>query len=161
MRIANIIPCSLNNGTGARMVIVFQGCSLNCKGCFSPELQDFNKGKEISPEKLSTLIAGEYNKSKELLDGITISGGNAQEQVDLARFLILLKQKLPDVEIWLWTGYTMEEILDSDCLTEHLCYLDAVITGRFEIDKKVEGEFWGSSNQEMWRKKNGKWTKNI
>lgn len=161
MRLARIVPCSIVNGTGTRIVVVFQGCSLGCKGCFSPELQPHIGGKEITPEKLAILVSNYYLENKEFLDGITLSGGNAQEQPGLVYFLQSLKTKLPDLNIWLWTGYTMEEIQDSNLLTEHLCYLDVVITGRFELDKKIEGEFYGSSNQQLWRKKDGKWTRDI
>ena len=159
MRISNIVPCSMNNGEGARMVIIFQGCSLNCKGCFSPELQNFNGGKEVSPMRLVDFIVRQYATNGDLLDGITLSGGNPQEQIELASFLRILKSKLPKVDVWMWTGYTMDEIKESGSLSVHLDYLDAAITGRFEVDKKVEGTFYGSSNQEMWRKKNGKWKK--
>ena len=159
LRVARVVPNSTNNGEGIRTVIVFQGCSLGCKGCFSPELQKFEGGKEVSPEKLAITIGNYYLENKNLIDGITLSGGNPQEQPGLIYFLKALKEKIPTLNIWCWTGYTMEEIQDSNLLTEHLCYLDVIITGRFEIDNKIEGEYYGSSNQQIWRKKNGQWAK--
>ena len=104
MRIDRIDPCSLVNGDGCRIVVVFTGCSLNCEDCFSKELQDFNSGQEIAPEVLAEIIALELTTTK-MLDGVTLSGGNPQEQEELTQFLIKLKELMPENDdIWMWTG---------------------------------------------------------
>jgi len=161
MHINKIEPCSMVNGDGCRMVLVFQGCSLNCPGCFSKELHDFTAGKVITPERLAIIVSTAYIDSP-LLDGITLSGGNPQEQDKFIDFLYYLNQFLPRrTSIWMWSGFTMEEIQKDENLKEHLEYIDVVITGRFEQDKHIEHQYYGSSNQEMWEKKNEIWTKKL
>jgi len=157
MQISSIEPCSMVNGDGCRMVVVFQGCSLNCTGCFSKKLQNFNAGKTISYKRLAEMVAREYKESK-ILEGITLSGGNPQEQPELLDFLEILRELLPKkANIWLWSGFTMDEINKKKALQDHLQYIDVVITGRFDQTKKIEHPYFGSSNQEAWRKKNNEW----
>ena len=137
------------NGDGCRMTIVFQGCSLNCTGCFSKELQDFSGGRYISAQKFAHMIAEEYEEAR-LLDGITLSGGNPQEQEDLATFLRALRPLLPkEATIWMWTGFTMEEIQNNMLLKNHLQFLDVIVTGKFIESLKIENPYYGSSNQEI------------
>ena len=147
------------NGDGIRLVIVFQGCSLGCKGCFSKELQDFEGGKKVRGDLLALQIAEEVNDTK-MLDGITLSGGNPQEQPDLAGFLQVLRRAMrKSATIWMWTGFSWDEIQKNIPLREHLEFIDVVISGRFEEDKKVDHQYYGSTNQEVWRKKKGEWVK--
>jgi len=159
MRISNINPASLVNGPGIRMVIVFSGCSLNCTGCFSKELQDFDSGKYVTPKQLVRVILKEF-KGHTLLDGLTLSGGNPTEQPDLIEFLKLLKEQKPRFDIWLWSGHTWDELLNMKSERCPLKYIDAVVTGRFIKRLQVDGEYYGSSNQEVWKRdKTGRFIK--
>ena len=159
MRVAEIVPASIVNGDGTRIVIVFQGCSLNCAGCFSPELQQFDVGKEMSPIHLAKYVTEMFSENK-LLDGLTLSGGNPTEQFELVDFLIELRKLMPKLDICMWTGHTWEELNDFKYRHSPLPYIDMVISGRFEINKKVEHQYYGSSNQEVWRKNDNVWSKN-
>jgi len=159
MRVAEIIPASVVNGDGTRLVIVFRGCSLNCAGCFSPELQQFDVGEEISPSYLAATVYNKFHDNK-LLDGLTLSGGNPTEQYEIVDFLIELRKLMPKLNIWMWSGHTWEELNDFKYRHSPLPYIDTIITGRFVLNKKVKNQYYGSSNQEVWRKKDMVW-KNV
>ena len=158
MMVANVVLSSLVNGYGCRLVVVFSGCSLGCEGCFSEEIQAFDYGKNVNWKHLADIIAKRVKKD-ELIDGLTISGGNPQEQPDLTKFLKEIKRIIPDLNIWAWSGFTMKEITSKPNLLEQLDYIDVIITGRYEIANKCDHPYYGSSNQNVWRKKDGEWKK--
>lgn len=141
MRIAGTLPCSLVNGDGIRYVVFVQGCAHHCKGCHNPETWDFEAGKEVYPE----LIAADYMTRKHL-DGITLSGGDPFYQQEACLELIRL---LPGVNVWIYTGFEYEEIKD----TELAKAADVLVTGKYIEALRCEGKMFGSSNQEIHRKK--------
>lgn len=58
------------------------------------------------------------------------------------------------LNIWCYTGYTFEYILENQHKrkgwSELLKYIDVLVDGKFEEDKKEEGlKFRGSSNQRI------------
>lgn len=140
MRIAGILPCSFVNGDGSRYVVFTQGCPHHCKGCQNPETWDTTAGEEMSP----TDIAADFHKRR-LLDGITLSGGDPFCQQDECMRLLDL---LPDVNVWIYTGYEYEEICDTPLAKR----ADVLVTGRFIQDLRCEGKMYGSSNQRIIRR---------
>ena len=139
MRIAGILSPSFVNGEGARYVVFLQGCPHHCPSCQNPDTWDFNGGTEVSVED----IAKAY-KSKKLIDGITLSGGEPFAQQDECVKLLKL---LPDVNVWIYTGYEYEDIQH----TELAKLADALVVGRFVESLKCEGKMYGSSNQRIIR----------
>ena len=82
LSIHSILQDSNVNGPGSRLVIWTQGCSKGCPGCFNPETWKFvNSG--INPLELSAQVL------KLNPDGLTITGGDAFEQV--SGLLLFLK----------------------------------------------------------------------
>ena len=142
MRIAGTLSCSFVNGEGARYVVFVQGCKHNCKGCQNPDTHDFDGGYEVSVEELAEDI-----RSHRMIDGITLSGGDPFEQKEECCKLIRM---LEPVDVWCYTGYTYDQIKDTELAK--LC--DVIVDGPFEIDKRVKGKMYGSSNQRIIRVKN-------
>lgn len=140
LRIAGILSPSFVNGDGARYVVFLQGCPHHCQGCQNPDTWDFSGGTEVPIES----IAQDY-KSKKLLDGITLSGGEPFAQQEACVELLKL---LPDTNIWIYTGYEYEDIQN----TELAKLADAIVVGRFIESLKCEGRMYGSSNQRIIRK---------
>ncbi len=65
-----------------------------------------------------------------------------------------IKEKLPDVKIYLWTGYTIEELLakspNFSKIQQILSKCEMIVDGRFEEDKRDITLFMrGSSNQKL------------
>ena len=141
MRINGILPCSFVNGDGARYVVFTQGCNHRCDGCQNPETWDFDGGTEISVSE----IAADY-RSRRLLDGITLSGGDPFFQQEECIKLIRL---LEPVNVWVYTGFEYEEIKD----TELAKLADVIVVGRFVKELACEGKMYGSENQKIIRRR--------
>ena len=65
-----------------------------------------------------------------------------------------IKEKLPDVKIYLWTGYTIEELLKKSPnflkIQQILSKCEMIIDGRYEEDKRdITLLMRGSSNQKL------------
>lgn len=141
MRINGILPCSFINGEGARYVVFVQGCKHHCDGCQNPETWSFNGGVKVEVKS----IADDF-KTRKLLDGITLSGGDPFFQQEECVRLIKL---LSPVNVWIYTGFEYEEIKD----TELASLADVVVTGRFVKELACEGKMYGSSNQKIIRRR--------
>lgn len=152
IRLSGIAYESLVNGPGIRRVFFSQGCKHNCKGCFNPETHSFELGEE---KDMDELIEDVINSP--FIKGVTFSGGDPLEQAD--KFAYMAKKlndiiKYRDFNIWCYTGYKFEYILNN--LDERLGWkelinnIDVLVDGKFEEDKKEEGlKFRGSSNQRI------------
>lgn len=148
IRLAAILKESLVNGPGLRRVLFSQGCPHNCKGCFSPHTHSYTDGVLIDMDDIIEDI-----RKNPLLKGVTFSGGEPLEQAD--KFAYIAKEvKKMGLNIWCYTGYTFEYILENQYKrkgwSELLKYIDVLVDGKFEEDKKEEGlKFRGSSNQRI------------
>lgn len=140
MKVLKIIPDTIVDGPGLRTSIYFAGCSHHCKGCHNPESWDFNQGKDYTP---SALILKLVN-----FDKITLSGGDPFDQnlQELSEFISTLKRDY-DSNIWCYTGYTFEQLLDKK---EILKNIDVLVDGPFIKSLKDSTLlFRGSSNQRI------------
>ena len=140
MRVAGILSCSFVNGPGSRYVVFTQGCPHHCKGCHNADTWNPNGGTEVSPEE----IAADYRKRR-LLDGITLSGGEPFNQQEECMALLDL---LPEVNVWVYTGYEYEDICDTPLARR----ANVLVVGPFVEHLKCEGQLYGSSNQRIIRK---------
>lgn len=140
MRIAGILPVSFCNGDWARFVVFVQGCKHHCPGCQNPETWDPVGGYEMSAEQ----IAAEYAKHP-LVDGITLSGGDPFYQQDECMKLLDL---LGDVNVWVYTGFTYEEIKDTQLAKR----ANVIVDGPYIEHLRVDGKMYGSSNQRIIRR---------
>ena len=148
IRLAGIAYESLVNGPGMRRVFFSQGCNHNCKGCFNPDTHDFNGGELRDMDELIKDVL-----DNPMLKGVTFSGGDPFEQADKFAYMAKELQK-NGVNIWCFTGYTFEYILDNidkrDGWRELINNIDVLVDGKFEEDKKKEGiKFRGSTNQRL------------
>ena len=146
--IAKIKQYCISNGEGLRTAIFFSGCDFHCPGCFNYELQDPNYGKKYSSEIEKEI----FNTINEHIAGISILGGEPLSKYNLETVTQLcsnLKEKFPNKTIWLWTGYTIEEIKTLPILN----YIDVLIDGQFKQDEYEYGLLWrGSRNQRILKK---------
>ena len=156
MHYADIKKADIANGLGVRVSVFVSGCNHHCKNCFNSEAWDFNYGKEFTEEEIDKVM-------KELdhpyVSGLSLLGGEPLEHVNQQGLLPLVrkvKEKFPDKNIWCYTGYTFDtDVMDKMCKTwketpELLSYLDVVVDGKFEEEKKdIKLKFRGSSNQRI------------
>lgn len=146
LRYADIKPADVANGSGVRVSLFVQGCSRHCKGCFNESTWDFNGGKPFTREVANKLL--EYMEPS-YIDGLSILGGEPFEYVDyLICLLIEVRERFPNKDVYVWTGYTWEEILEDPEKRRLLEYIDILVDGAYEEDKKdISLQFRGSSNQ--------------
>ena len=149
MRVNKITYPELSNGIGFRITVWVSGCVHHCKGCHNPETWDFNGGREFTDadkEEIFKLLTIPY------LKGVTFSGGDPLcSYEDVLSFAKELKEKFPDKDIWVYTGFKFEYVAEH--MSEILDYVDYIVDGKFEEDKKnLSLAFRGSENQRIWKK---------
>ena len=132
------------NGDGLRVVLWVAGCDHCCKECHNPVTWDPNGGLFFD-EKAKAEIFEELEK--DYISGITFSGGDPLHSANAYEVMMLakeIKEKFPSKTIWLYTGYEWKDIKNMDIVN----YLDVLVDGEFEVEKKELDLHWkGSANQ--------------
>ena len=150
MKYHNITYPDMNNGSGLRVVLWLSGCNHRCKGCQNPQTWDVNSGIEFDKEAEDELFR---ELSKDYISGLTLTGGDPLHENNLEGVLNLVNRirlLLPEKTIWLYTGYTWENIACSSKRKEIVAKIDILVDGKFEEDKKdLSLQFRGSSNQRL------------
>lgn len=157
MNYAHIKLFDTADGVGCRTSLFVSGCTHHCKGCFNEEAWSFDCGQPFTTEVQDVLIA---ESNKPFIDGITILGGEPMEvrnQEALLPFLEKFHKLLPDKTIWIYSGYTWEQLTDinnarchSACTGPILNLIDVLVDGAFVLEKKdITLRFRGSSNQRV------------
>lgn len=144
MKIAGYIQDSIVDGPGIRFTLFLQGCNLQCKNCHNPETWDLNAGQEIEIKSIIDLI-----KENPLLDGITLSGGEPFLQYEEC-LKLLNGLNNSNLNIWVYTGYIFEDLLNNPKYYEFLKRINILVDGSFDDNKKSLSLKWkGSSNQRL------------
>ena len=91
--------------------------------------------------------------------GLTLSGGDPlfpDSRETIAELVKEVREKYPNKTIWCYTGFDFERDVmgtmakNSEITRELLKYIDVVVDGKFEEDKKdLKLQFRGSSNQRI------------
>ena len=142
----------LVDGPGVRFVVFMQGCPLRCLYCHNPETWDEHSGKYFDKSALDEI---EQYLSKDYIDGITFTGGDPLYATNIERILqlcIYFKQKYPTKTIWIYTGYTFEDIINGVSILRHeiLNWIDVLVDGEFKEELKDRAyPYAGSTNQRI------------
>lgn len=146
MRYAKIRKFDVSNGPGVRATLFVSGCSHRCEGCFNVEAQSFSYG-EIWNEDIEKKFMS-YVKNPNIV-GVNILGGEPMEQDETLNNL-LIKIKETGKDIWLWSGYTFEEVIASSKKLKLLSLVDVLIDGKFELENRdLMLKYRGSKNQRI------------
>ena len=157
VRFAAINKNDFINGEGVCVSLWVQGCPHHCKGCHNPEQWDFNGGNEIDIDILinEILIAIEANGIQR---NFSMLGGEPMAQRNISNTLYILEQikkHFPNIKTYVWTGYTIEELL-SLYNKEILQNIDILIDGRFVLaERDITLKLRGSKNQRILYKGTG------
>lgn len=150
MRYNKIRKMDISNGEGVRVSLFVQGCSFHCKNCFNQETWDFNGGKEFTTAEIQKIIE---LANKDYIAGLSVLGGEPlhNNNVDeVFHIVATFKEKFPNKDIWLWTGFKFEDAMKDSKRKFILRNVDVLIDGQFEEDKKDLTLKWrGSSNQRV------------
>ena len=150
MKNAKIRKMDISNGEGVRVSLFVQGCSFHCKNCFNQETWDFNGGKEFTTAEIQKIIE---LANKDYIAGLSVLGGEPLHNNnvnEVFHIVTTFKEKFPNKNIWLWTGFKFEDAIKDSKRKSILCNIDVLIDGQFEEDKKDLTLKWrGSSNQRV------------
>lgn len=152
MYYGNIKYYDIANGDGVRTSLFVSGCNHHCNGCFNKESWDFEYGKFFDSEALENISK---SLEPEYISGLTILGGEPLDykNINIVHAIILyVKEKYPEKTIWVYTGYTYEELVGREHLITNsvLRNIDVLVDGKFiEELKDISLKFRGSSNQRI------------
>jgi len=146
MRYHNITKDDMLNGDGLRTVLWVAGCSHGCKNCHNPVTWDICGGipfDEAAKKELFEALEPDY------ISGITFSGGDPlhmQNRGEVGELIKEIHEKYPNKTIWVYTGYTWDDVKD----LPYLQYADVLVDGPFVEELKDVTLHWkGSANQRV------------
>lgn len=156
MNYADIKKIDIANGEGIRVSVFVSGCNHHCKGCFNQCAWDFNYGKKFTDDEINKII---NYLNHDYISGLSLLGGEPLEKPNQEGLLPLVKkvkEKFPNKNIWCYTGFDFEKDIVGNMVKENkttkelLKYIDVIVDGKFEEDKKdIKLQFRGSSNQHI------------
>lgn len=153
MQYAGLIKNDIAAGEGVNVSFFTQGCPFHCKGCHNPQTWDFAGGKEFTPETLEDII--QSISANGVQRNLSIMGGEplCPENIFLVSMIILkVREIYPDIKIYLWTGYTYEELLTrlEPKIQVILDNIDYLIDGPFILEQRdITLPMRGSANQRI------------
>lgn len=143
MRVLDIIEGTVVDGVGLRTSIYFAGCTHHCPECHNPQSWDISGGTEMSIDDIMERIA-EYGLN------VTFSGGDPLMQIDNGLLDLAGRIHSLGLNIWCYTGYTLEEIISDSKLRPILDAVDVIVEGRYIAAlRDIHLPFRGSSNQRI------------
>lgn len=143
------------NGLGLRVSLFVSGCTLHCYNCFNKSAWDFTYGQPFTEEIEDSIIKRIFN-DKINFSGLSILGGEPLDNIEGLKSLVKkFNDKNSDgtKNIWLWSGYTPNEIMRNEIKSEFVFNnCDIVVLGRYIDSKKdLTLKFRGSTNQKIYR----------
>jgi anaerobic ribonucleoside-triphosphate reductase activating protein len=141
-QVLDIIRGTTVDGPGFRTSIYLAGCNHHCKGCHNPQSWNPSAGVTMSLQEIMNVVLEEdFN--------VTLSGGDPLFNPESTAILI---QSIIQAgyTVWLYTGYTEDEIRANERLLNAVKGVETVVEGPFiEALKDPSLRFRGSSNQKF------------
>lgn len=154
MNYADIKQYDIANGPGVRVSLFVSGCTHHCRNCFNREAWDFSYGTPFTAETAEQIIS---YLDKPYVRGLTLLGGEPFErdnQTALLPFLREVKKRLPEKDVWAFSGYDFEKDIagymyrEWEPTKELLSMIDVLVDGEYiEEQKSLNLRFKGSANQ--------------
>lgn len=150
MKYQNITHDDMLNGEGIRVVLWVSGCEHHCPQCQNPCTWQHDDGIEFDGKAMKEIYSA---LDKSYIKGITFSGGDplsTKNRNTILGVIAAVKLLYPNKDIWLYTGYTWEEILQDEILTNIIKNVDVLVDGRFNPKLADKNYKWaGSTNQRI------------
>lgn len=152
MNYSGIKYSDMINGKGIRVSLFVSGCTHRCKGCFNKETWEPEFGNLFTSKEEDEIFLY-FEKYGKTARGLSLLGGDPtyyKNVEPLIEFLKKFKSKFPTKDIWIWSGFTWEQLEKDKKRFELISLCDVLIDGRFNIDEKDLNLKWkGSRNQRV------------
>ena len=152
MNYSGIKYSDMINGKGIRVSLFVSGCTHKCKGCFNKDTWDPEYGNPFT-EKEENEIFDYFKKYGSIAKGLSLLGGDPtyyKNTETLINFLKKFRANFPDKDVWIWSGFTWEQIMSDKKRSELISLCDVLIDGRFMLEEKNLNLKWkGSNNQRV------------
>ena len=144
LSILDILEDTTADGPGFRTSIYAAGCPNACPGCHNPESWDIRHGRRMTTDEILQKVLDDP------FADVTFSGGDPMFQPEGFAELAQAIKENSDKNIWCYTGYTFEQLLNSTRHTRLLQYIDVLVDGHFRQELRDESLYFrGSSNQRL------------
>ena len=151
MRYAAIETNDYINGEGVCVSFWVQGCPHRCEGCHNPESWNFAGGQELPNDYRGNIIKAISENG--ITRNFSVLGGEplCLENIDLTYEAIeTVRTAYPNIKIFLWTGYYLEDIKENPMVQKILNKIDVLIDGPFIKEKRdITLKLRGSTNQRI------------
>lgn len=150
-------PNDMLNGDGIRATLFVSGCIHGCKGCYNVETWNPSSGDIYTEDLENRIISDLKGEDGVRRQGLSLTGGDPlhiDNRDAILGLIAKVKQECPDKDIWMWTGFTLDEIItDPDIRMRTIASLVTyLIDGKFEQDKHHPSLLYrGSSNQNVYK----------
>ena len=153
MQYSGLIENDIAAAPGLCVSFFVQGCPHRCPGCHNPETWDFDGGIEFTPDVLDKIV--EALTKQNIQRNFCVMGGEplCLENAFLTFMVIKhVKEHVPNAKIYIWSGYTIEELQHSihPSVKASLELADYLIDGPYkEALRDITLDMRGSSNQRI------------
>ena len=142
--ILEIVEDTTVDGPGFRTSVYSSGCPHHCPGCHNPQSWSIDNGHPVEIEEILKVILDDP------FADVTFTGGDPMFQPQGFTTLAKAIKQHSNKNIWCYTGYRFEELLQNPAQRTLLEQIDTLVDGRFiEALKDEELRFRGSSNQRI------------
>lgn len=156
MKYQGYMPNDFINGKGISVSLWVSGCPHRCKGCFNSETWNpesgYNIPSNLKEQIIEAITANGIQRNFSILGGEPLAPYNQEFVLDI---LTAVREAFPHIKIYLWTGYTLEnlKLQNSSLVNSILDKIDILIDGPFiEKEKDLTLELRGSRNQRILHK---------
>ena len=153
MRYAGLSKNDFSAAPGVCVTFYTQGCPHKCAGCQNPETWDFMGGMEFTTKVLNDIISA--LTANNIKRSLCIMGGEPLCQENQFLTLLILteiKSRLPETKVYIWTGYTIEELnkMTTGKIPQILEMTDCLIDGPYiQEQRNITLPMRGSTNQRI------------
>lgn len=139
------------NGDGLRIVLWVSGCDHYCNECHNMQTWDTNSGERFTEDDEARMIS---MLKPDHISGITFSGGDPMHQNN-REYVLYLCDKVRMAygntkTIWVYTGFSWEQIIENGCMHRIAEIVDVVVDGEYDSHLRDVNYHWaGSTNQRV------------
>ena len=120
---------------------------MHCPGCISRSLWNPQKGSNLSVLALTSWIISIQDQ----YEGVSITGGEPFEQYNSLISFCALVKTLTKLNIYIYSGYSLEELTKQHPDKLFMKYTDYLLDGRYVRRKHDDQNSRGSSNQILYK----------